>query len=236
MKALFDFDIFRYRYGFAAQKTDKERNVIIAEPEQAVVIAINMGIRETLRNTGATEYDGYISGTDNFRLKIDPEYKANRKDLERPYHYDNITQFLIYAHEATVVNGYEADDALGIAQSTALAESTIICSIDKDLDQIPGWHYDLVKKNIYYMQEHEARRVFWTQMLVGDRVDNITGIRGIGPVKAEKALAECYDEDAYKAVVMPMYEKEFKDDAKTMFNKNFNLLKICTSEEEIPVL
>jgi 5'-3' exonuclease len=43
---------------------------------------------------------------------------------------------------------------------------------------------------------------FYKQILTGDRVDNIEGIRGIGPVKADKILKDCTTEkDLYEACI-----------------------------------
>lgn len=82
----------------------------------------------------------------------------------------------IYSEE-----GDEADDALGIAQCQAgCGEDTIICSIDKDLDGIPGWHYNFSKNRkadgTYIVSEVNANRFFYKQILSGDSTDNIPGM------------------------------------------------------------
>ena len=86
----------------------------------------------------------------------------------------------------------------------------IICSIDKDLKQIPGIHYDYyqmklkdengeymvdefgqfvkVRKGFRYVTESEAEMMQFTMMLTGDVSDNVKGIHGIGQKKAEKLL------------------------------------------------
>ena len=72
---------------------------------------------------------------------------------------------------------------------------TIICSIDKDLRNTPGWHYNWNKdEKPVWVSEEEATYNFYKQLLTGDRVDNIQGIPGIGPKKAEKILEECDSE------------------------------------------
>lgn len=92
----------------------------------------------------------YLTGKGNFRYdiaKLKP-YKGNRKS-EKPLHFENVKWFLISRYNAIIVDGMEADDALGIEQSNTLSDlggefpycPTVICSRDKDLRQIPGWHY-----------------------------------------------------------------------------------------------
>jgi hypothetical protein len=235
-RLLFDFDIFRYRYGFAAQKTketDSGEKVIVVEKPQAVADALLWGIRRALNLTGCRDYIGYLSGPNNFRLKIDPEYKANRKDSPKPYHYEFITNYLIECHDAVVTDGIEADDALAI-QYLKDPENQILASIDKDLNQIPGWHWDIVKENLYHVDEIEAARSLYSQMLQGDRTDNITGIRGIGPVKADKLVQGCSSEDEMSDLVFRMYRDEFGEaHAVAMYNKNWALLRMLRSDDEV---
>jgi 5'-3' exonuclease len=102
----------------------------------------------------------------------------------------------------------EADDLIGIA-STA-DPSAIVCSIDKDLLQLPGKHYDFVKKEETAVSPKEAVVNFYSQVLAGDSVDNVPGVTGIGPVRARKILegasspVECWQrtldiyQDVYK--------------------------------------
>ena len=59
----------------------------------------------------------------------------------------------------------------------------------------------------YYMDALEGLRNFYKQILTGDRIDNIQGLHGIGPKKAEKALADCGNEQEMYEVVCQMYEK-----------------------------
>lgn len=239
MRLLIDGDILRYRYGFAAQKkvshtgsdgvvTDMQ--ILMVEPEWKVIDALKWGIIRMMNNTKCREYTIYLSGPNNFRFKVDPEYKANRKDMEKPYHYNNITQYLVEVHEAETTDGYEADDALAMAQT----EDTIIASIDKDLNQIPGWHYDIVKENLYYVDERDAEISFLKQLLTGDRTDNVSGIRGIGPVKADKLADGQSSSDEFADLCYRMYRDHFgEENGPVMFDKNWNLLRLLRSKEEL---
>ncbi len=68
-----------------------------------------------LLDTGATEFTIWLSdrAENNFRYKIYPEYKANRKDLPRPRHLEALKEYLITKWSARIALGMEADDALG---------------------------------------------------------------------------------------------------------------------------
>jgi 5'-3' exonuclease len=101
-------------------------------------------------------------------------------------------------------------------------------SIDKDLDMIRGWHYNFIKDKKYLIDDQEAIKHFYTQILTGDRVDNIIGLKGIGPKKAAKILEDCITEaDMYKAVL------EAYDNDETRVLENGQLLWIRRNANQI---
>ena len=79
-------------------------------------------------------------------------------------------------------------------------------SLDKDFDQIPGWHYNFVKKKRYYVTPEEGMLFFYRQILMGDRIDNIIGIYGIGEKKSAKLLEDCVTEQDYYSKCVEMYD------------------------------
>lgn len=125
----------------------------------------------------------------NFRdaIAVSAKYKGNRDTAKRPVYFDEISAYLIGTWGATRTAGEEADDILGI-RATALGENSCIVSFDKDLDQIPGMHYNWVTKEMYRVSPKDAGMNFYRQVLSGDRVDNVPGLDGIGAVKAAKLL------------------------------------------------
>jgi len=128
----------------------------------------------------------YLSGKDNWRYgaaTILP-YKGNRTQ-PKPEYYQQLRDYVCDKYGAIVVNGMEADDAVGLAQT----EDTCIIGTDKDLLQISGNHYHPKHDRHEYINEREAFRNFALQLLTGDSVDNIPGIPGVGPVTAKKILA-----------------------------------------------
>jgi len=136
----------------------------------------------------SNEHATYLSGGENFRYRIYPEYKANRKAY-RPKWLEECKEFLISEYGADVTVGYEADDGIGI-KATELGPANItICSIDKDLKQIPGKHHNWVKNEYTEVDELQGMYNFYWHCLVGDTSDNIKGCPKIGEVKATKHLA-----------------------------------------------
>lgn len=85
----------------------------------------------------------------------------------------------VLAHEC------ESDDMLGIWST---AHGGIIVSKDKDMLTIPGFLYNNYKGDFRYVTEEDADKAFYTQILTGDRADNIMGLPGVGDVKARKIL------------------------------------------------
>ena len=207
MRALIDGDIVVYRGAASAEK--EEQWVALARADQM--------IQDILADTGSDSYSVYLTGTDNFRREIAPSYKANRPD-ERPAHWQAVREFLVTHHKAEICNGHEADDQLGIQQDKKRG-TTVICSIDKDLLQIPGRHYNFVKKTFQEVGIDEGLEHLYLQSLIGDRSDNIIGVAGIGPVKAAQALDGLLPEEWYDKC-----RELYNDDER--FHLNMKLLYI----------
>lgn len=84
---------------------------------------------------------------------------------------------LVTEYKATVVNNYETDDALGIAQTKYDGNSRIV-SLDKDLLQCPGWHYQWVNPLEILISPLDGLRRLYKQAILGDKTDNIKGFDG----------------------------------------------------------
>ncbi len=144
-----------------------------------------------------------VMGKKNFRHKLYPKYKANRKDREKPRMLDAAYEILSIRPDARQCVGLEADDLLGIYQTwcTAQRRKSIIVTVDKDLQTIPGLHWNPVKKVFSRVTEDESDYRYHVQWLTGDSTDNYPGAPGIGPVKAEKILADCLREERTDVVL-----------------------------------
>jgi len=156
----------------------------------------------------------YLTGTGNFRYDIYPEYKASRKDLEKPIHYQAIRDYYVNVLGAFVIDGMEADDMCSI-RATELEYDGVIVSIDKDLKQVAGSYYnpDKPEEGVVEIDPWTADFNFYCQLLTGDRSDDIPGISGLGPKKAAKLLEDCDDErEMYKVCARVYYESGVGDD------------------------
>ena len=145
------------------------------------------------------DYQGYLTGTGNFRHEISDIYKAQRPK-EKPVTLKLARNYLIDNYNVSVVDGIEADDAIATEANRIGYENAVIVSIDKDFMQVPCNHYNYQKQAWRKVNEWEAKVNFYAQILTGDPVDSIEGIYGIGPKKSAKILENCKDEaDLYKA-------------------------------------
>ena len=124
-------------------------------------------------------YVFYLSGDKNYRYDIATirPYKGNRKQPKPAWFYET-REYLMNMWGAEVTDGIEADDACTIAQAEAHenGQVSVIASIDKDLDQMEGWHFNWVKNHFYHLTNHQGWCNFYHQMLVGDVTDNVVGV------------------------------------------------------------
>jgi 5'-3' exonuclease len=163
------------------------------EPIEFVLGSMKRMLNAILTRTEAERYEVYLTGHNQFRNEIYPLYKANRKDSPKPEYLPDLRDYLMRQWQATMCEYIEADDALAIAQ-TNYGDNSIICTIDKDLLMVPGHHYNFVKGELSYVTPDEGMRHFYAQLLAGDAVDNIPGIKGVGLIKANKMLPDSTDE------------------------------------------
>ena len=167
----------------------------------------------------------YYTGKNNYRIKLatSKPYKGNRKQ-EKPFHYNNLKNYLELNYETLTVDTVEADDLMAMNQS----DKTIIVTVDKDLRQVNGWHFSpeghnypsfgptyVTDDNSYIEWKNPDKkakgvvgtgwRFFYYQLLIGDSTDNIPGLPGCGPAGAYPNLVDVADEYEAYEVVRDMY-------------------------------
>jgi len=149
-EAIVDADFLVYKVGFSNEK----------EEEQWALNRLTEWFTDIIyMRLKCDDYRAWITGKTNFRFEIATTvpYKGNRKDAPKPKHYDALRNHLMKLG-AKMSENEEADDAVGIASTEG---NYWIVHVDKDLDQLPGWHYNPVKDEEYYVTEFEGLYSFY---------------------------------------------------------------------------
>jgi DNA polymerase-1 len=144
-----------------------------------------------------------------FRDRVYQEYKAHRTAMPDAMRTQiPLAQQMLEAMRipTLTVLDFEADDVLATLARAGAARSldVYVCTNDKDFRQLITERirlYNLRKKEIF---DRDALQKDWGitpeqvidfQMLVGDSVDNVPGVDGIGAKTATKLLAEFHSVD-----------------------------------------
>lgn len=251
LNPLIDADPFSYSCGFAADSQIRnEASEAGATPDEvAEILATTDYLANALANVKTavdyilTEkfpdhkwYEVYLTGKGNFRNEVATikPYKGNRDPSHKPKYFAEIREYLVTKYNAKVIEGQEADDAIGIRQFTYPDRSTVICSIDKDFKMIPGWHYNPRTQELFNQSLADADMFFLWQLLVGDSVDNIPGINKIGPKTADKILLGAGSYAEGLEAVRHLYQKQYGDKWQEALNEVATLLWIRRKENEGP--
>lgn len=193
---LIDADLVAYRCAATAEE----------EPVEAALERAHR-LMETIcyQASESEQYRAFLTGSGNFRKKINPEYKANRKDKPLPKWLQQTRNYLILEWGAETSQGCEADDLLGINQT----DNTVIASLDKDLLMIPGQHFNWVNMDYAQVDYLDGLKQLYRQMLIGDKADNITGVAGLGKVKAGRIIDPLENEEDMFNTVLRLYDYDY---------------------------
>lgn len=173
-------------------------------PVNAVYGFCNMLSRLLKENRGSHLAVVFDAARTTFRNTIDPRYKAHRP----PPPEDLVPQFSLireatraFGVPAIEIEGFEADDLIASYAEAMKAKGgeTIIVSSDKDLMQLLDSGVsmlDPIKQSRIGPAEALAKfgvepsQIVEVQALTGDPVDNVPGVRGIGPKGAAELIIE----------------------------------------------
>ena len=220
MIALIDGDVLCYQAAWGAENL-KEAEDRLSEILDAVI-----------ENTFSNDHLIAIGGLSNFRELFFDGYKKSPARLKnkktRPEWFNGLKTWLENLDNTVVAYDFEANDLLRMWSIEAKMYDIdyIICTIDKDLDCIPGKHFKPGKDEFYSVTEDEADIHYWKQILMGDSVDNIPGLPGIGEVKAMRILKSCDNHNNRKAAVINEYKREYGDNWKEYLLSNGRLIHI----------
>jgi hypothetical protein len=159
------------------------------------------------------------TGVYNFRNDIATTlgYKANRKGMSRPIYYEELRRHMLSKFDCIVCNTAEADDWVIVDYEPG----DVIAGVDKDLLQFPGVHYNYDKDIEKVVTVEEGNRNFFHQVMYGDEIDNIPGMRhwckprAWGPIKTSKLIANCVLPLEYYYAILDGYKK-------TLINEKFD--------------
>lgn len=272
MKPLIDSDVCRYEVGFASEVAWQQPGY---PPFDFVAHMLDERIRNICAVVGATEAPTlYLTGKSNFRFDIAKRTPYKVRKNNKPWHFKNITAYMQVMYDTIVSDGMEADDIMAIHQT--LGESlyrnrhegenvderkevvrTIICTRDKDLRAVPGWHYGWELGNqpsfgpmevtgfgeVKLSSDRKSikgfgEKFFWSQCLTGDRVDSIPGVDGMGPVGAFEIIDKpTTTQEAFEAV-LGAYRAVYGDVAEVELLEQGRLLHMTRElhEDGSPVL
>jgi len=204
-------------------------------------------INKIISDVGAPENYVFVKGTGNFRFEIAIDYKGHRTSVIEEDMRERIENLYEFCREEYVpCDNAEADDFCSIYHHKATAEGklAVVSHIDKDLNMIPGWHFNFVTDKMYHVIPEDAHTFLMTQLLTGDPADNIKGIKGIGPVTAMKKLSGLTNEEMLPMVLATWedkggdtWEADFLKAANLLFIRHTeSLLRPMTKEEIMDVL
>lgn len=204
-----DIDFDGLDYNFWVEDFDKCR-LIIRNKKKQINVAVRGSKQAWFLTKGSTLWrneDATIQG-----------YKDNRKGMDKPVYYDRIREFMADKLHATICEGLEADDSLASTARNNVGR-VIVCSPDKDLLTVEGYHLNpnKMKDGVFYTTRLQACRNLYIQMLMGDRIDNIKGLSGDkqkagwGIITSTRAIEQFITEADMAKFVAQEYERKYPD-------------------------
>jgi hypothetical protein len=167
-----------------------------------------------------------MDGDGNFRSRLGTivPYKGTRSVHAKPLIYNDLRQYLLDVWHAEVIHDQETDDEMAIRQTTMrrLRDKSIICAVDKDMLQVPGWHLN-PNKGFKRVSNKEGEMRLYVQAAQGDSVDNIKGAFKVGPKAARAAFSPDTPEEDKWTTLVQLYQ--------TSIEKHGNKYNGLTAEE-----
>jgi len=199
-------------------------------------------VNTILINTRADFYTSVYQakGHSNYRKYFYPDYKANRPESPEFFTHwkDTIVEAFIELG-AVGLKVIESDDAVSIGYYKYKDEyDCIIVSGDKDLNQIPGEHYNPSKNISYFISNEVANESLLLQIICGDDSDSVKGIRGIA-CKWDYELHEFKAPRARKVLDQPLlpstaiYEEYIKQSSETWYSDYLKCMFLVTLLKDI---
>tara|TARA_R100001510_G_C7596226_1_gene164256 strand:+ start:129 stop:905 length:777 start_codon:yes stop_codon:yes gene_type:complete len=130
-----------------------------------------------------------LSSKTNFRKKLSPLYKYNRRNIQKPLTYLPCREWMEKNYKTYKYDYLEGDDVLGILATSDIIEGDkVILTKDKDLKTIPSTIWFMQGDDYTIIDEQEADYNHMLQTLAGDATDGYSGCPSVGMKTAAKIL------------------------------------------------
>lgn len=230
--ALIDADSLIYLIAWNFRPKDEDDPLLDSDEEKTprVIAAVDNEVISILQAVEADQYIGALGHPTVKCFRQDAakfkEYKGNRKEEPEIFKkWKPVIKGRLFDYWGFIaVPGLEADDVVclaaqeigygqGLLSRMSREYDWVICSIDKDLRQVPGNFYDYKKLDFAHISPEQARWLFWYQMIVGDSGDGVAGI----PKKGDKAAHAALDE----LMLLPDFEQRMEQKVWSMYLQHF---------------
>lgn len=191
------------------------------EPIQNVLHTAKVMVKDAIHDSGAKTYEAYMGKGDSFRVELSTltKYKGDRDNLIKPYHLDEVSNYLERLFKAEIITGIEADDMCVIrafrqANSFVLGEDKDYWGSPVNFHDINRKHRGIVNCNQFGMLfrddkkdvRGQGRMHLYYQIISEDAVDcykaNCHSDIEWGSISAYNALVDCKtDKEAFQAMV-----------------------------------
>ena len=219
--ALLDVDRLVYAVAFQVQgKDEPEANIL--NSAKLMLEALKREVKGLMPSI--EKFQVILSDARNFRKMLDnmeKPYKGNRGP--KPDACGIIRDYFRKYQKAWSSPYCEADDVCAMLHHKQHREgtyNTLLVDIDKDSLNTPGWHmspsikrkgFITKEAKVFFVESDDASYNFYKQLLTGDTVDNIPGVPGIGPKKADSILKGCRCANEMYAKVLDLYVEEYQE-------------------------
>lgn len=200
---LVDGDIAVYRFSYRGQEDIDWGGGVTTQllDEGKALREIDEFLDGLKRKLKAQAIKVCLSGCKVFRYDVLSSYKHNRKGCDKPQLYHRLVEHLLDHYDVVRHEKLEADDCMGLL-SSADPKNTVVCSIDKDLRQIPGWFYNWKDaESPELIPARQADIWFYAQALSGDPTDGFSGCPKIGKKRALAAVRSIKDGQNWESEV-----------------------------------
>lgn len=227
MQVIFDLNHLAYRT-FFSNKNDIEQ--VGFKYHQHVMLDT---IIRTALKFNATEVFVCVDHKLNWRKKIYPDYKAQRKDkkdkddVDWDAFYENFDDFVnnckkFFPFYVIRVKYLEADDIASVLSKIYQDKKKVIITSDTDYIQLLRYKnvniYDPIKK--INLKENDPIRALKIKCLMGDRSDNIPAIKPRTGIKTAEKLADNAE------LLKEVFNEELGDEYKENYKRNIKLIDL----------